>query len=177
MKGIITFFLISIILLVSCQKEKPVPVSGEVTMNSTLYGTGPYYVIGFSFSQGRLIEYRDGNVPDITILPKTDVSGNVINAFLDTPNVNPSFSLTAAFDSEDEASSFFADYLEVADNGYVSLADPILPYQIWTFKTGTGNFVKLMIRKLDTRTENQVAIAEVVFRYVYQPDGSTIFPE
>ncbi|NOY38460.1 MAG: hypothetical protein GXO83_12915 [Chlorobi bacterium] len=170
-----------ILILSSCQKEKPIPLTGEVTMDSTLFGSGsgpyPYYLIGFSFSQGKLIEYRNGNVPDITILPKTEVSGNVKSAFLDTPNVFPSFSLTAAFDNADDALTFFGNYLEAADSGYISLADPILPHQIWTFKTATGRFAKMLIMDVKTMLKDQVPYAEVTFRYVYQPDGTPVFQE
>jgi len=173
-----TFWLaILFFMLLGCKKEEQIPVAGEVTMNSTLYGTGPYWAIGYSFSQGKLLEYRDGNVPDIIILPKTEANGTVRNAFLDSPNVFPSFSLNGTFGGAQEAETFFNNYVEAVDSGFIALADPLLTNQVWTFKTATGKYVKMLILEVTATLKDQVPYAEVRFRYVYQPDGSTVFSQ
>ena len=43
-----------LLLIVGCEKDAEPDLSGIITLSSQLHGTGPYYLYGFSFEEGKL---------------------------------------------------------------------------------------------------------------------------
>ena len=178
-KYLLSAFPVLLISLSGCKKDKGPPITGEVTINSTLYGEGPYYALGYSFSQGELVKTNAAPGPDIAVLPQANADKTAVEwVILNTNNMNNSFSLTASFDNVADAGNFFSHYQTVNDSTvYTGLAKDIQPNQIWTFRTYENKYVKLLILKVVTRIDNHTPYAETTFRYVYQPNGSRTFPE
>ena len=180
MKYFIPFILTLLLLVSACKKKETGPkISGEVTINSKLYGTGPYYIIGYSFSKGDLAESGSNPEPDLTVLAQSSPDNTSVDwAYLSTNNYQNSFSLNASFDNLTEAESFFNNYKTIPDTlDYTGIAKDIQPYQIWTFRTEDLRFVKLLLLKVITEIKEDNPYAETTFRYVYQPDSTTLFPK
>ena len=133
MKKVLFFYLIILAILLSCKKENGEIKEncGEIILSSKLYGSGPYYTYGFSFSEGKLLKYPGSDIiVDITILAQVEVDGSVTGGFLDSPNVQESFNLTADFSSADSALNYYNDYLQVVDSVFVEMAAPLKQNQI-----------------------------------------------
>ena len=179
MKYLLPFLLMLAMTTPGCKKTTEPKVSGEVTINSKLYGTGPYYIIGYSFSKGALVESGSNPEPDITILAQTSPDNTSIDwVYLSTDNFQNSFSLNASFDNSVTAEDFFNNYLTVPDTiGYTGIAKDIKPYQVWTFRTREQKYVKLLILKVVAEIRDGEPYAETTFRYVYQSDGTKVFPK
>lgn len=179
MRKLLVLFLI--ISVSACQKKNRVPTSGEATINSDRILSGSAYSIqGFSFATGSVILYNPGsptNIPDLFVLPIADTQGNATGAYFDSPNQYESFSLVNTLENADEALQFFNSYLTVDVSDYTSLANPLLINQVWVFKTNSGNFAKLLILRILNQVKDATPYAEVRFKWVYQPDGSTKFPQ
>lgn len=173
-------FIIAILLLSGCNKDNKDKTSGENTLNSELILDGQTYSVqGFSFETGNVILYNPATSttkPDFMVLPDTDPITNDIFAYLDTENPLESFGLAGTFPSSGQARDFFDNYKEVDISTFISFAKPVLENQVWVFKTREKKYAKLLILKVNTSIKNSEAFAEVTFKWVYQPDGSKIFP-
>ncbi len=177
MRNILLITLLLVGVTVSCNKEKNPGNSGEITLTSELYGTGPYYAMGYNFALGKMVKTLDKPGPDITLLANSTNNQNYINAYLSTDNLNNSFSLTASFDNLSEAENFFNTYAEVIDSsGYEGIAANIQPYQIWTYRSSDTKYVKMLIKSVKKEIRDDFPYAETTLRFVYQPDGSRTFP-
>ena len=172
--------LVLILGFMGCKKDKPsIITSGTATLTSTLVLEGSTYSsFGFSFEKGGVIKYNresDTEMPDIFVSPITEASGDIIGAFLDSPNIDNSFNLTAEFENETIATDFFNNYKTVDVTNFLKLAKPILKYQVWTFKTGNKLFAKILITDVQSFIKISTPYAETTFKWVYQPDGSNEF--
>ena len=178
MRNILLITLLVLWVAVSCNKEKNPGNSGEITLTSELYGTGPYYAMGYNFALGKMVKTLDHPGPDITILAESSPDNTVVkSAYLSSDNLNNSFSLTASFNNLGEAENFFNNYGEVIDSsGYQGIAADIQPYQIWTFRTSDSKYVKMLIKSVKKEIRDDFPYAETTLQYVYQPDGSRTFP-
>ncbi len=178
MKYTYAFFAFLLILTASCNKESNPGTSGVITLTSELYGSGPYYAMGYNFALAKMVRTNDHPGPDITILPKSSPDNSVVeSAYLSSDNLNNSFSLTASFDNLGEAENFFNSYAEVIDSaGYEGIANDIQPYQIWTYRTSDTKYVKMLIKSVKKEIRDDFPYAEATLQYVYQPDGSRTFP-
>jgi hypothetical protein len=165
------------VIMVSCDKEPDDIYAGEFTIDNTLYGYGPYYAIGFSFELGRKLKTSDSPQPDITILAKTDVQGNILGAYLDTPNLQASFALAGDFNTGTEAKNFFDNLLQVGTYTWTLFADDISEHQVYVFETSEDNYVKFRIKNLVLDDTGDDAYAEVTIEWRIQPDGSTTFSQ
>jgi hypothetical protein len=58
-KSLYVVLLLSVFLPGSCKKDE-IPLAGTETIETTLFGTGPYYAYGFSFSLAKQISTLDG---------------------------------------------------------------------------------------------------------------------
>ncbi len=175
----IFYFIVLLVFsagLNSCEKDPGKIYAGEFTIDNTLYGYGPYYAIGFSFEEGKKTETDRSPEPDITVHAKTDAHGNVLGAYLDTPNLTESFALAGEFDNEQESKTFFDNLLNIETYTWMSFADDISEYQVYVFKTREGNYVKFRIRDLDLEDTGNGPVAVVTIEWRIQPDGSTVFP-
>jgi len=178
MKNIFLIVLLTLLATAACNKEKNPGNSGEITLTSELYGSGPYYAYGFNFSLGKMVKTSDHPGPDITVLPKSSPDNSVVeSAYLSSDNLKNSFSFTASFSSLSEAEDFFNHYTEVNDSsGYQGIAEDIRPYQIWTYRTSDEKYAKLLIKTVKKEIRDDFPYAETTLQYVYQPDGSRTFP-
>jgi hypothetical protein len=57
------------------------------------------------------------------------------------------------------------------------MADPIKDNQVWIYKSGTETYTKFRIISTVNETRSNVPYGECTFQWVYQPDGSTTFPQ
>ena len=179
-KEIIITGLVLILGFAGCKKDEPsIITSGTATLTSTRFREGSTYsYYGFSFEKGGVSKYNPETStewPDIVIIPIQEPSGDVTGAFLDSPNIDNSFNLTAEFDDETRATDFFNNYKTVDVTNFLKLAKPILKYQVWTFKTGKKLFAKLLITDVQAYIKVSTPYAETTFKWVYQPDGSNEF--
>jgi hypothetical protein len=172
--------IIAVVLFNSCTKDNKDKTSGENTLNSELILDGQTYSVqGFSFESGSVILYNPATSttkPDFMVLPDTDPITNNIYAYLDTENPLESFGLAGTFPSSGKALDFFNNYKEVNITTFIPFAKPALENQVWVFKTKNKNYAKLLILKVNTSIKNNEPFAEVTFKWVYQPDGTKIFP-
>lgn len=172
--------LVLILGFTGCKKDEPsIITSGTVTLTSTLVQEGSTYsYFGFSFEKGGVSKYNPETStewPDIVIIPIQEPFCDVTGAFLDSPNIDNSFNLTAEFDDEISATDFFNNYKTVDVTNFIKLAKPILKYQVWTFKTGNKLFAKILITNVQAYIKISTPYAETTFKWVYQPDGSNEF--
>ena len=174
----IALLLILPLFILGCDKKNKTKTSGEVSLNSELILVGETYSVpGFSFESASVELYNPAGgttIPDIFALP--EVQNNVYSAYFDTQNTYPSFALVGVFDSSTEAQDFYTNYKQVDVNNYTGLAKPVLKNQVWVFKTRNDNYAKLLILKVDAYLKDTEAFAEVTFKWVYQPDASTVLP-
>ncbi len=178
-KTIFTLILV-VFLLNGCNKDNKDKTSGENTLNSELILDGlTYSVQGFSFESGNVVLYNpasSASKPDFMVLPDTDPITDDVYAYLDTENPLESFGLAGTFPSSGEALDFFNNYKEVDITTFIPFAKPVRENQVWVFKTRNKKYAKLLIVKVNTSIKNNEPFAEVTFKWVYQPDGSKIFP-
>lgn len=176
MRNISIILIVLFILVTGCKKKDEPVYSGTITIDNVLYGTGPYYAQGFSVPTGTLVSTLNDPLDVITILEDHDVSFNVKKLFFSTLNYKNSFALYGDYNSESDAIQAFNNFSTVTNNTWLEIADSVDINQIWIYKTSSGKFAKLRI--IDTYTENgSPPYAECTFEWVYQPDGSTTFPE
>jgi hypothetical protein len=81
------------------------------------------------------------------------------------------------FADETTAQTAFDNLITVSTDQWVEMADPISDNQVWIFRTGTEHYAK--IRIISTVNENRQGVdyGECTFQWVYQPDGSSTFPD
>ena len=174
----IALLLILPLFILGCDNKNKTKTSGEVSLNSELILVGETYSVpGFSFESASVELYNPAGgttIPDIFALP--EVQNNVYSAYFDTQNTYPSFALVGEFDSSTEAQDFYTNYKQVDVNNYTGLAKPVLKNQVWVFKTRNDNYAKLLILKVDAYLKDTEDFEEVTFKWVYQPDGSTVLP-
>lgn len=170
------FILILILFASGCSKDKEVKTSGTHTITSEMILEGQTYsYYGFSFSKASVKLYNDASSTD---RPDFGVGMNQDSLpYFDTENIEESFALAGVFSAADSALTFFNNYGEVDVNSYIGLAQPVLENQIWVFKTRSNTFGKILILNTLNYEKNSYMIVEVQFKWVYQPDGSTLFNE
>jgi len=174
---VILIFLL--LLSTACNKDDHPGDTGEITLTSELYGSGPYYVMGYNFALGKMVSTLDAPGPDIVVLPESSPDNSVVeSAYLSSDNLKDSFTHNKSFDDLASAEAFFNSYLEVDDaGGYTGIASDLAPYQVWTYRTNENKYVKMLILKVTKEIRNDTPYAETTLRYVYQPDGSRTFPQ
>jgi len=164
-------------MMVSCNKQPGEIYAGEFTIDNLLYGYGPYYAVGYSFETGRKVKTNESPPPDITIHASTDAQGNVSGAYLDTPNLVPSYALAGDFNTGTEAKEFFDNLLETGTYTWTLFADNISEHQVYVFKTREDNYVKFRIISLQLNDADEGPYAEVTIGWRIQPDGSNVFSQ
>ncbi len=176
----VLFFFPLLLTLPACSEREEIPNNtGMITLSSQLYGSGPYYALGYNFALGKMVRTLDHPGPDLTLLVRTSPDNAVIESvYLSTDNLNDSFVFNGSFDGESSARNFFDNYLEVDDaSGYRGIADSLAPWQVWTFRTADRHYAKLLILSVTKGFRDGQPYGEVQLRFVYQPDGSRTFPQ
>jgi hypothetical protein len=169
------FILLTFLLIVSgCRKDSTPDTSGTDTIDNTLYGTGPYYAFGFSFSRAAKISSLENPGPDIVIY--VNIDNPVSRLTLQADNFKPSFYKVGDFADEGAAKSAFDNLKTVPAVQWDDMADPIADNQVWIYRSGTDYYTKIRIISTVNETRNNIPYGECTFEWVYQPDGSSTFP-
>lgn len=173
------FLAISVIVLsffTGCGKEGGSKSSGTTTIYNTLYGTGPYYALGFSFSLGREVSTLGNPKPDITLIADEDIDGTIRRLLLQTENFKNSFYRYGQYSDAAEASAAFRNLVSASVPAWEESGENIAANQIWIFRTGSEHYAKFRIINTVAEKRNGKAYAECTFEWVYQPDGTLTFP-
>ena len=101
-----------------------VPTSGTVTVTNELFGSGPYYAMGFSFAAADLVSTLTEPY-DIIIQAGSLTTGGPIVAFLSANTLDPSFALKGEYVTESAAISAFKALTSVGTASYIELASPL----------------------------------------------------
>jgi hypothetical protein len=172
MKSSIFILFIFLTIVSGCRKDDTPRTSGTDTIDNTLYGTGPYYANGFSFSLAKIISTLSDPEPDISI----DNDGTLLNLILQTNNYQNSFFKVGEFVDAASAEEVFNNLTSPDVPQWVEWGNPIRPNQIWLFRTANEHYAKLRIISTISEIRSSRNYSECTFQWVYQPDGSLTFP-
>lgn len=167
---IIPILLIAAFFSGSCKKDE-VPLAGTITLNNELYGAGPYYSKGFSFSKAELVSTLSQGF-DIVITN----DGTTANLILQASNFKNSFSLAGSYNDESSAKQAFTALTQPVVDNWVEWAFGIKPNQIWIFRTGSDTYAKIRIISTESVARTPRDYAACTFEWAYQPDGTLTFP-
>jgi hypothetical protein len=170
----VTLIILSILFsLVSCKKETL--TSGEVTIDNELYGSGPYYSLGFSFSMAKKISTLADRKPDITVEAGAVTEGGPVVAYLASNTYEPAFYLVGEYGTASEAKESFDSITSFGVSTWSDLGTPLAENQVWIFRTEDETYAKLLILSVSIDTSQDPDYASCTFRWDYQPDGSQTF--
>jgi hypothetical protein len=180
MKRTLAISFLILFAFYGCSKDKTVPTSGTATIKNTLYGTGPYYANGFSFSTAGPVSTLDNPGPDIVLYVNIDNLASPRLTF-QANNLNPSFYKLGEYADAASAISAFDNLTTVGTYQYTDMADPVKNNQVWVYRSGDETYSK--IRIISTINEKRPEVptldaqyGECTFEWVHQPDGSATFP-
>ncbi len=164
---------ILIIFLAGCKKDKTPPLSGNVTIDNSLYGNGPYYAFGFSFVLAEKVSTLDNPPPDITI-DNDDVPGNLM---FEANNRRNSFFLIGEYPVAEALQTFNGlTAISIQDLQWQGIGHLVKPNQVWIYRSGTEHYAKIRIISTKSESKSPRDYAECTFDWVYQSDGSLTFP-
>jgi hypothetical protein len=175
MKSLFVIIFLASVVFFGCQKDTAPAGSGTVTIDNKTYQSTTYYIYGFSFSKAKKVSTLENPGPDITIYVNSDTPGNSW-LYLQADNLNPSFAKIGDYPDAASASAAFDNLTTVGTYQWADLAEPIVPNQVWVYKTGTPTYAKIRIISTVNEIRNNLPYGECTFEWVYQPDGSTTFP-
>lgn len=171
--------IILLLILTACSKEKDTPLSGTESLTSELKLVGQTYSYqGFWFDQGKTGLYnptQDSAEPDMHLGEMEE--GGKIFAYLESPDPQTVFRLVGSYDNIKEAEDYFDSYLQIEAGSWEDWANPVLENQVWLLRTKEENYAKLLILDTLSYIKDSQKIAEIKFKWVYQPDGSKTFPK
>jgi hypothetical protein len=177
MKHSILLLFSIVFLLVSCNKKDGSPGSGTVTIDNKLYGSGPYYSLGFSFAEATKVSTLAGTGPDITIdVGVVETDGDVV-AFLASNTYNPSFFIYGEYANATDAATAFKSLTSFSNGTWSDFGTPLASNQVWIFRTEDDTYAKILILSVTLDTAQDPDYASCSFKWVYQPDGTKTFPE
>jgi hypothetical protein len=174
-----TFYIIALIaiMVTGCKKKDDPVTSGTVTIDNLLYGTGPYYALGFEVKTGAVVSTLDGAQDVIVIMADADINNNVRKIFFAVNNFKDAFSLYGEYADASQATAAFDNLTSFTDPVWTSLGDNVKPNQVWLFRTSTDTYAKIRIISTVGEKRNDKAYAECTLQWVYQPDGTKTFQE
>jgi len=173
MRTVFLTILLTLFTLAGCKKDNVPQFSGTVTIDNKLYGTGPYYAIGFSFPEGKKVSTSGSPVDVFTI----NVSGiNSEISYFDAQNYNNSFFRYGAYGDAEAASLAFSNLTTFTAPLWKVTGDSVKINQIWLFRTSIETYAKFRIISTISEVRDTRDYAECTFEWVYQPDGSLTFP-
>jgi len=177
MRKILFFILfLSFLIQVSCTKNET-PLSGNQIIETTLYGTGPYYAYGFSFSGASEVSTLEDPGPDITLLADVDIDGITIRRLmLQTENLRNSFNKYGEYPNASSAETAYNNLTSANVTQWVEWVDTLKSHQVWIFRTGTDHYAKFRIINTVAEQRNGKPYGECSFEWEYQPDGTLTFP-
>jgi hypothetical protein len=175
MKKSVFLYLALISILTGCTKKEPNRTSGIDTIDNTNHFSTTYFQYGFSFPGGKLVATFPSPGPDITLIVTLDNSENP-KLTLQADNLLPSFYKVGDFADVTTAQSAFDNLKTVSVSLWQDVADPILPNQVWIYRSGSTHYSKIRIVSTINETRQTVPYGECTFEWVYQPDGTSTFP-
>jgi hypothetical protein len=175
MKKMVYIFLTLLIILPGCTKKEPTRTSGIDTIDNTNHFSTTYFQYGFSFSGANLVATYPSPGPDITLIVNFNDTGTP-RLTLQADNLLPSFYKVGDFADETTAKSAFDNLKTVSVTQWQNIADPIIPNQVWIYRSGTAHYAKIRIVSIVNETRQSVPYGECTFQWVYQPDGTSTFP-
>ena len=181
MKRILLLHLsLIILLLASCRKNSSDQYSGTVTINNKLNNpqSAPF-IYGFSVPQGKLVSTLSDPLNVITVMADGDTASHVINqVFLSSTGYASSFFRFGQYGSAAAADEAFAGLKSFDTDTWVETADSVAANQIWLYRTADEKYAKIQITGVSSsiRTDMAYPYGECTFKWVYQPDGTRIFP-
>jgi hypothetical protein len=161
-------------VLPGCTKTEATRTSGIDTIDNTTHYSSTYFNYGFSFSKAKLISTIDGQGYDISLYVNTD--NLPYRLTLQSNNLRSSFYKVNDFADETAAKTAFDNLKTFSVPQWQEMADPVNDNQVWIFRAGNGNYTKIRIVSTINETRQSVPYGECTFQWVYQPDGSSIFP-
>ncbi len=176
MRRLLAISVIFLSLFTGCRKENGSANSGTSTIYNTLYGTGPYYALGFSFSLGRELSTLGDPKPDITLIADADIDGTIRRLLLQTENFKSSFYMYGQYPDAAGASAAFTNLVTASVPAWEEWGENIAANQIWIFRTSSEHYAKFRIINTVAGKSGGTAYAECTFEWVYQPDGTLTFP-
>ncbi|HKK40892.1 MAG TPA: hypothetical protein VJ963_00690 [Bacteroidales bacterium] len=174
MKRIALILIMATVYATGCTKTEPTRTDGTDTIDNITYQSSTYYVYGFSFSKAKLVSTLDDPGPDILLYVNQDTQDKRLT--LQSNNLTASFYKVGDYADEASATNAFYNLTNIQVSGWLDMADPILPNQVWIYRTGNDHYAKFMIVSTVNETRDGIAYGECTFRWVYQPDGSATFP-
>lgn len=169
-------FIFLVLLASGCRKDREPPLSGSFTIDNNLYGTGPYYAFGFSFSKASKVSTLENPPPDITLIAITDIFGHVTKMNLQTSNFKGSFFKAGQYTDAAEALQAFDNLTSATVSQWADDADDIAAHQVWIFRSRSENYAKFLITDAYSEDKDVWPYAECTFKWAYQPDGTLTFP-
>ena len=164
---------ILIIFLTGCQKDESPPLSGNVTLDNTLYGNGPYYELGYSFVLAEKLSTLEFPAPDITI-DNDDVPGNLM---FEANNRSNSFFLVGEYLPAEALQTFNGlTTIAIQEQQWQGIGHAVRPNQVWIYRSGTEHYAKIRIISTKSESQSPRDYAECTFDWMYQSDGSLTFP-
>jgi hypothetical protein len=173
MKKTFLIAIIFVLVLTGCKKNSGPALSGTVTIDNTLSGTGPYWAMGFSFPLAKKVSTLNSPVDVITI---NAFAGNFDRSYFDAQSFESPFSLFGSYSDATAASLAFKNLTSFSITQWNAIGDAVKPNQIWLFQTSTGTYAKFRIISTVGEMRNGIPFVSCTFEWVYQPDGSLTFP-
>ena len=174
MKRAIFILLTVFVFFTGCKKDNTPDRSGTDTIDNTLYGTGPYYANGFSFSKAAKLSTLENPGPDIVMY--VNIDDPVSRLTLQANNLKPSFYKAGDHADGGTAKSAFDNLKTVPVAQWVDMADPVTANQVWIYRSGSEHYTKIRIISTVNEVRDNIPYGECTFEWVYQPDGSSTFP-
>jgi hypothetical protein len=165
MVRLLFIILIIEILMPGCRKQDNPKLSGTDTINNKLYGTGPYFPYGFSFSKGKIVSALDNPGPDITVYADRNIDGSIKEISFDTSNYEDSFSLIGEYDAETTAIQIFSDLITIGNIQWSARAIPLKNNQVWVYRNSDLYYVKLRIINTVKEIRQDLPYAECTFEW------------
>jgi hypothetical protein len=173
MKRILIILGLMAIIAAGCTKTESTRTSGTDTIDNITYQSTTYYVYGFSFSKAGLVSTLENPGPDIIIYVNQDTQDRRLT--LQSNNLTASFYKVGDYADEASAIAAFNSIRNVSVAVWQEMVDPLLPNQVWIYKTGNDRYAKIRIVSTVNETRDGLAYGECTFQWEYQPDGSSTF--
>ncbi len=159
-----------------CSKSNVSNTGGTETIETTLYGNGPYYALGFYFAEAKKLSTLGNPVPDITLIADTDIDGTIRQLILQSENFKNSFYKYGEYADAGAAESAFTGLTSASVTQWLASADSVKANQIWLFRTSADTYAKFRIISTVAEQRSGIAYGSCTFQWKYQPDGTLTFP-
>jgi len=176
MKKLIPGIIVLLLLHSGCEGGKDKPLSGTVTVTSELFGTGPYYSFGFSFALAEKVTTLSTPAPDVSVEAAVIPGNSAFVPILSANTLRPSFGFKGEYASENEAIAVFNALTDAGIPSWSDMGEPLKANQIWVIRTGDTKYAKIRTTAVSLEMTGDGPVARCTFQWVYQPDGSTVFP-